>query len=182
MHGLGPLLAPALALFFIVRRGLRPQRVKPGRLWVYPAVITVLAFLALGHGTAPGVEGIAIYAAALAIGAAFGWFTTQHVELTLDEATGTIMSKPTPFGTAITALVFAGRFAVDYFTTGGQGDGMKAMMQQHGASLVWIANAGLLFVAARGLARAAHMWIRIRPLLDQHKAATLAKGTTPDGQ
>jgi hypothetical protein len=180
MHGLGPLLAPALALFFIVRRGLRPQRVKPGRLWVYPAVITVLALLSLGHGTAPGVEGIAIYAAALAIGAAFGWFTTQHVELTLDEATGTIMSKPTPFGTAITALVFASRFAVDYFASG-QGNGFKTIALQHGASLVWIANAGLLFVAARGLARAAHMWIRIRPLLDRHKAATLAK-EAPDGQ
>ena len=173
MHSLAPFLAPALALYIIVRRGAKPQRVKPGRLWIYPGIITLLALSAIWRGKPPSLLEIAVYAAALAAGGVLGWFTTQHVELTLDDETGTVMSQPTWFGTAMTATVFAARFALEFLTTGGDGGGLKAMAQQHGASLVLIANAGLLFVAARGLSRAWHMVARINPLLEQHKAKNL---------
>ncbi|MEJ0041345.1 MAG: hypothetical protein WDM81_03660 [Rhizomicrobium sp.] len=116
---------------------------------------------------------VAIYAVAILAGGALGWFTTQHVELTLDESTGTVMSQPTWFGTVLTAAVFVGRFALDFLMTGGDGGGVKALAQQHGAGLVLVANAGLLFVAARGLSRAWHMVARIHPLLEQHKAKNL---------
>ena len=113
-------------------------------------------------------------------GAALGWFTTQHVELTLDDATGTIMSKPTRFGTYLTAAVFILRFAVEFMVNGGPGGAsgpphMPARVVQHAGTLLWLADAGLLFVAARMLAQSAHMWLRIRPLLARHKAAQLPK-------
>jgi len=65
------------------------------------------------------------------------------------------------------------RFALDFLSAGGNGNGLKALAVQHGASLVLIANAGLLFVAARGLSRAWHMLARINPILEQHKASQL---------
>ncbi|MEI9989450.1 MAG: hypothetical protein WDM86_05365 [Rhizomicrobium sp.] len=173
MTSLTPFIVPALALYFIVRRGAKPQRIKPDRLWIFPGVITLLALGAIWSGKAPGLLDVAVYAVAILAGGVLGWFTTQHVELTLDDATGTVMSQPTLFGTVLTAAVFVARFALDFLTTGGNGGGVKALAQQHGASLVLIANAGLLFVAARGLSRAWHMLARINPLLEQHKAAQL---------
>ncbi|HXC55476.1 MAG TPA: hypothetical protein VNU97_09285 [Rhizomicrobium sp.] len=172
MHGLAPFIAPALALFLILRRGMRPTRIKPDRLWIYPGIITLLALAALSRGKLPGLEGIAIFVAAVLGGGALGWFTTQHVELTLDDKTGTIMSQPTPFGTLLTGAVFAARFILEYLVNGGPGGGAPAALK-HGDLYVWLADAGLLFVAARGLTRAWHMWARTRPLLAQHKAAQL---------
>ncbi len=180
MKDLAPFIAPALALFFIVRRGGRPRRVKPNGLWIYPLVITVLAGLALGHGQTPTLEACLYFAIAIVAGAALGWFTTQHVELTLDDATGTIMSKPTQFGTILTAAVFVARFAIEFIVDGGPGGAppMHAPIK-HAGTLLWLADAGLLFVAARMLAQAAHMWLRIRPLLAQHKAAQIPAPPPP---
>lgn len=164
-------LPPGLALFIIIRRGLRPQRIKTNRIWSFPAIITILALATIGRGHPPDALSIAIYAAAAAAGAVLGWFTTQHVELTLDDATGTIMSQPTPLGTALTAGVFLARFALDYATGAQHGHAMTNFAVAHGASLAWITNGGLLFVAARGLTRAWHMWNRTQAMIAQHKAA-----------
>ena len=178
MKDLAPYIAPAIALFVILRRGGRQRRVKPNGLWITPVVITVLAVTALGQGAAPTLVAYAYFAIAIAAGGALGWFTTQHVELTLDDATGTIMSKPTRFGTLLTAGVFVLRFAIQYIVNGGPGGGaphMSGRIVQHAGTLLWLADAGLLLAAARMLAQSAHMWLRIRPLIAQHKAATAAK-------
>jgi len=86
------------------------------------------------------------------------------------------MSRPTSFGTALTAAVFVLRFAIAFLVNGGPDGGaphMAARIAQHADNLLWFADAALLFVAARVLAQAAHMLIRIRPLLARHKAAQL---------
>jgi hypothetical protein len=171
-----PFLPPGLALFLIVRRGLRPQRIKPNRIWTFPALITILALMTIGRGHAPDALSIAIYAGAALAGAVLGWFTTQHVELTLDDATGTIMSQPTPLGTALTAGVFLARFLLDYATGAQNGHALTNFAVAHGASLAWITNGGLLFVAARGLTRAWHMWNRTEAMIAQHKAAKAGAG------
>jgi len=172
MNELAPYIAPALALYIIVRRGGRPRRIKPNRMWVYPLIISFLAATALAEGKPQSLLVYGIYVLALVAGAALGWFTAQHVELTLDEASGTIMSKPTQFGTILTAAVFVARFAVEYVAKGGPGGAPHGNLPVHRAdSLIWFANAGLLFVVGRVLAQAAHMWIRVRPLVAQHQAA-----------
>lgn len=176
MKDLAPYIGPLLALYFIFRRGGKPRRVKPNRLWIYPLGITVLVLLTLSKGVAPDLVAYAYFAAAIAAGAALGWFTTQHVELTLDDATGTIMSKPTQFGTILTAAVFILRFAIEYVVNGGPGGApphVPGRIVQHAGTLLWLADAALLFVAARVLAQAGHMMIRIRPMIAQHKAAQL---------
>ena len=167
-----PYIAPALALFFIVRRGFRTRRVKANRLWAYPIVLTVMAGIVLWRSGVPGAEAIAIYAAAIAAGAVLGWFTTQHLELTLDD-NGTIMSKPTPFGTLLTAAVFVARFAAEFYMNGGPPRPGPQPPNLHPTAhglLLWLTNAGLLFAVARLIAQQWHMWIRTRPLLEQHSA------------
>jgi hypothetical protein len=174
MRELGPFIAPALALFFILRRGTKPRRIKPNALWTTPIILTVLALLSLSHSGMPAALSLGAYVIAIAGGFAFGWFSTQHAELSLDPATGTITSKPTPLGTLLTAAVFVARFAVEYLVKGTPGGPpMPHIAPQHAASAIWLANAGLLFVAARMVGRAWHMWIRTRPLvaqLDAHRA------------
>jgi hypothetical protein len=175
MSGLGSFLPPALALLIIVRRGSKPRRVKVATLWRFPILISLLALVTLGGSAAPGLLALTMYAAGLAAGGGVGWFSAQHVELTLDSKTGTIMSKPTVWGTAMTAGAFMARFAVDYVMKGGMdGDATTpAFAMHHATSIVGFTNALLLFVAARSLAGAWHMWIRTRPLIEQHKAAQL---------
>ncbi len=183
MNTLAPFIAPALALFFIFRRSRNPRRIRPGGLWIYPLVITVLACASFSRGMPHDPMAIAIYAAALAAGGALGWFTTQHVELTLDEKTGTIMSQPTLFGTLLTAAVFAARFGLEYFVNGGPGQGTPHahISPERAASLLLFADAAMLFIAGRALAQAGHMWLRTRPLVAQRRAAQALKGSS-DGQ
>jgi len=177
MNQLAPYIAPALALFLIFRRGSKPRRVKVNSLWRYPIIITVLCVSTLLGKPFPGLLPLAMFAAAVPAGAAVGWFGAQHVELTLDSVTGTIMSKPTTFGTLLTAGAFIVRFAVEYVMKGGLGSASPSplLAVHHATTWVGAADALLLFVAARGLAGAWHMWIRTRPLLEQHKAAQLGK-------
>jgi hypothetical protein len=173
MNTLAPLIAPAIALFFIYRRGRTPRRIRPGALWIYPLVITLLALSTFSRGMPHDLLAIAIYGVALVGGAALGWFTTQHVELTLDEKTGTIMSQPTLFGTLLTAAVFAVRFGLEYLVNGGPGQGAPHahISPERAASLLLFADAAMLFIAGRSLAQAGHMWLRTRPLVAQRRAA-----------
>jgi hypothetical protein len=84
------------------------------------------------------------------------------------------MSKPTQFGTLLTAAVFIARFAIEFIVNGGPGGAPPTHVIKHAGTLLWLADAGLFFVAARMLAQAAHMWLRIRPLIAQHKAAQIS--------
>jgi hypothetical protein len=175
MSGLGSFLPPALALLIIVRRGSKPRRVKVGTLWRFPILISLLALVTLGGSAAPGILTLAMYVAGLGAGAAVGWSSAQHGERTLDTNTGTIMSNPPVFGTIMTAGAFIARFAVDYVMKGGL-DGntsTPAFAMHHATSIVGLTDALLLFVAARSLTGAWHMWIRTRPLIEQHKAAQI---------
>ena len=179
-----PYLGPALALLFIFRRGLKPRRVKVNSLWRGPLILGGLAVITLSRSHAPGLLAISSYVAAIAAGGALGWFTAQHVELTLDKDNGTIMSQPTTIGTAITAAAFLLKFAIDFYMNGGPGNGalqVHPFAVQHAASITVLGNAMLLLAVARTLGGAAHMWIRTRPLMEelaQHKANTPPPAST----
>jgi energy-coupling factor transporter transmembrane protein EcfT len=153
-------IIPLLAIFFILRRGFRQSRVRPGALFVYPLIICLLIAATFVHQKMPTPEMMAVLAVAALVGLGLGWFTTAQLQLSVDAKSGTILSKPTPIGTAITAAVFALRFAVDYMMRADAG-GAHA----HDPLLLAAANAGLMFVAGRLIGRAVHLWIRTRPLL-----------------
>ena len=163
MNLLAPYIPTLLAVFVIVRRGMKPRRVKPDRLWVFPAIITALALLTIGGGRPLTLEALGIFTVAIVAGAPLGWFTAQHVELTLDPKTQTVMSKPTPFATGVTAALFVARSLAETWSKSPMGASM--LPPRHSDIVLWLTDAGLLFVAARGLTRAWHMWIRTRPLL-----------------
>ncbi|HTP77355.1 MAG TPA: hypothetical protein VMJ73_10290 [Rhizomicrobium sp.] len=169
----GSLLPTLLVVWLIIRRGSKPRRVKLNSLFRFPAIVAVMALLSL-YGHAPkNVLAIAMYFAAAPAGAVLGWFSARHVELTLDDKTGTIMSQPSFWGTAMTAGAFIARSLADYVMKGAGG----ALPAHH--AIAGATDAALLFVAARGLASAYHMWVRTRPLLEQHRAAQIAAKETP---
>jgi hypothetical protein len=138
-------------------------------LFRFPAIIAVMAALAL-YGHAPkNLLAIAMYFVAVPAGVVLGWFSARHVELTLDDKTGTIMSQPTFWGTAMTAGAFVARSLADYAMKGAGG----LIPGHHEMTISGATDAALLFVAARGLASAYHMWVRTRPILEQHRAAQI---------
>lgn len=171
MNQIAPYFAPAIALLLILRRGSKPRRVKVNSLWRYPFIITVLCVSTLLGKPFPQLQPLLMFAIAIPAGFTMGWFGAQHVELTFDSATGTIMSKPTAFGTLLTAGAFLVRFAIEYLINGAPSRGMPSPLTavHHATTWVGAADALLLFVAARGLASAWHMWIRTRPLLEKQK-------------
>jgi len=165
----GSVLPTLLVVWLIIRRGSKARRVKLNSLFRFPAIITVLALLSL-YGHAPRtLSAIAMYIAALPMGAALGWLSARHVELTLDDKTGTIMSQPTFWATAMTAGAFVARSLADSVMKGVDG----SLPGHQALAITGATDAALLFVAARGLASAGHMWLRTRPLLEQHKAAQI---------
>jgi hypothetical protein len=165
----GSLLPTLLVVWLIIRRGSKPRRVKVNSLFRFPVIVTVMALLAL-YGQAPkNILAIAMYVAAVPSGAMLGWFSARHVELTLDDKTGTIMSQPSFWGTAMTAGAFVARSLADYVMKGAGG----TLPVHHAITIAGATDAALLFVAARGLASAYHMWVRTRPLLEQHRAAKI---------
>lgn len=166
----GSLLPTMLVVWLIIRRGSKPRRVKLNSLFRFPTIVTVLALLAL-YGHAPrSLLAIGMYTVAVPVGAVIGWFSARHVELTLDDKTGTIMSQPSYWGTAMTAGAFLARSLADSLMK----DSGGTLPSHHAMTIAGATDAALLFVAARGLASAYHMWIRTRPLLEQHKAAQIA--------
>jgi hypothetical protein len=171
-----PYLPPVLALLIIFRRGMKPRRIKVNSLWRSPIIFCVLAGVALSRSHAPGLLAVSSYVLAVGAGGALGWFTAQHAELTLDPGSGTIMSKPTPVGTAITAAAFLLKFAIDIYMNGGPAaPNPHPFAVQHAAGITVFGNAMLLLAVARTIGGAAHMWIRTRPLVEQltqHKADT----------
>ena len=165
----GSLLPTLLVVWLIIRRGSKPRRVKLNSLFRFPAIIAVMAALAL-YGHAPkNLLAIAMYFVAVPAGVVLGWFSARHVELTLDDKTGTIMSQPTFWGTAMTAGAFVDRSLADYAMKGAGG----LIPGHHEMTISGATDAALLFVAARGLASAYHMWVRTRPILEQHRAAQI---------
>ncbi len=60
MNQIAPYIAPALALFFIFRRGSRTRRVKANSLWRYPIIITLLCVSTFAGRPFPELLSLAI--------------------------------------------------------------------------------------------------------------------------
>ncbi|HTQ14704.1 MAG TPA: hypothetical protein VMH86_12595 [Rhizomicrobium sp.] len=174
-HRLSPYLVPILVVALVARRLIRnaPTKVKPGRLFIAPAIAASGTVATLSLTPIPPFFWMVGYALALAAGVTIGYLTAHHQEYTLDPETGTISSRATPIGT----MLIAGLFVVRY--------GLKFAFPQLGAQpgahpgadvLAWT-DAGLIFSTGLVTARAAIMWMRARPLMLEHRAGKL----TPPG-
>src|SRR3954453_2520271 len=177
----GPYLAPLLVVALVALRLIRnkPQKVKPGWLFVTPLLLVPAIYLTLRQAPAPGALWLLVDAAAALAGAGVGWLTARHRAFTLDAETGEIMSRATPIGTVIFGALFAVRFglklAFPQMQAGHAYASAGASFHPTAASAIGWADAGLVFSAAMVIARAATIWLHTRHLVQQQRRARKAQ-------
>ncbi|HWD49105.1 MAG TPA: hypothetical protein VG309_04225 [Rhizomicrobium sp.] len=185
---LGPYVAPAIVIVIMVRRMMRnsARKVRTSRIFLLPAVVTVATIATLYSSPLPGLLWLVVYVAAAIAGAVVGFLTAHHQEFTLDYDTGTIMSKATPVGSILVAVLFAARFGLKFllpqingspYSASSYAPGSPLPSVPHhatGAILGW-ADAGIIFSCAMLIARAATTYLRAAPLIAEHKAHVAAK-------
>lgn len=169
-----PVLVMGLVVWRMVKRS-QAQALKPSRLWIRPAMLAIFLALSFLHPPAITFVSVGIFVAAVVLGAGLGFLTTRHQQLSVDPATGTLISKTSPVGIAIFVAVFAGRYAFRMLVQGGQAP--DKLMAHSGQVMMWT-DASLFFAFALVLAQAWEIWRRAKPLLDDHaqkKADSLAE-------
>jgi hypothetical protein len=170
-----PYIVPLLIVALIVRRGSRATRVRPGRMWIRPAIFILVAGTALLAAPMPGLLVIGGFIVAALVGGGLGYLRASHLHLTIDPQTGQVSSQATTIGTALVGVLFAARFGIKIafpqLSTPGHGHA--------GAEIVQWGNGMLIFMVAMLIAQAIWIWRRTRPLLAEHAARTAA-GTPPE--
>jgi len=165
---IGPYIFPLLIVALIARRAMRsqkPQRIRPGRLWIQPGYLGIGTLAALSNAHAPGVLGILLFLVGAAAGIGVGYMRALHQEFSIDPETGNVMAKGTPIAALLFIGVFVLRFGLNYLMKQG------APVPAHSGQLLVYADAMLIFAFAMSAASAWEIWRRTRPLIAEHKTS-----------
>lgn len=106
-----PLLIILPLLYFRMRRSLKPQRLKPQMLLVRPAIIIVLAGVAMA-ASPPRPEDIFWFVLAALAGAAAGWYWGKLTQLHLHPEDGTVMSTSSQAGMLVLIVLVLFRYGI----------------------------------------------------------------------
>ena len=113
-HGASPALylIPLVFIGLALLRGARVRNLKIERLWVVPVIILIGTAAAFSQQGLPTPVMIAIDAAALAAGAALGWWRGRFTRITVDPESHTLTSQTSPLGLLLLVGIFAVRFGL----------------------------------------------------------------------
>jgi Na+/proline symporter len=106
-----PLLIILPILYFRMRRSLKPQRLKPQTLLIRPAIIIVLAGIALA-ASPPRPQDIFWFALAALVGAVAGWSWGKLTQLHLHPEDGTVMSTSSQAGMLVLIVLVLFRYGI----------------------------------------------------------------------
>lgn len=161
-----PLLIAALISWRLYRQS-KGRPLKPSRLWVRPAMLTLFLGLAFLHPPMLTPLSLAIFVAAAVIGVGLGYVLASHQRLTIDPASGTITSTMSPVGIALFVGLFVVRYTLRIVMTGGQAPDRLAA---HSDQVLMYTDVGLVFLLGLVSAQAWEVWRRAKPLLADHAA------------
>ncbi|WP_374470486.1 hypothetical protein [Phenylobacterium sp.] len=149
-------LFAAALLSLLVAMSARARPLRPGRLWMGPALVLGATLLAIAPEGPPRPLLVAIYALSLAVGAALGWWIASHTQIRAGAA-GTLISQLSPFGLMAVLALVAARI------------GLREVLAENAAALqvstTEVADAFLLMAVGLVSARGVEMWLRGRRLL-----------------
>ena len=151
-----PLLIILPILYFRMRRSLKPQRLKPNSLLIRPALIIVVAVVALA-ASPPRTDDLFWFALAALVGAAAGWHWGKLTRLHLHPEDGTVMSTSSQAGMLVLIVLVLFRYGIR------AGVGLERATMHLDVALVTdisITFSALLF-SARGL----EIYLRAQKLL-----------------
>jgi hypothetical protein len=108
-------LVPLIAVGMMLLRNARERRLKVERMWISPTLFLVLTGILMANQPPPGALLVAIYAAALGLGAFGGWWRGRLTRITVDPATHDLTSKTSPLGMLLILAIFAARYGLRSF-------------------------------------------------------------------
>lgn len=167
-----PYIVPVLVLVLVgwrMVRNMRGRPIKPDRLWIRPAILSLFLLLAFLHPPAITALSLGLFVGAAVAGLGLGYLLASHQTLSIDQASGTITSKMSPVGMVLFLGLFAARFVLRMAMQGGG----QSFAHPSGPVLMYT-DAGLLFVLGLVAAQAWETWRRAKPLLDGHRTSQAA--------
>ena len=171
-HIIGSYGLPLLVVGLIVRRGIKakPRKVRMRSMWILPIVIAIATWSTLADAPPSGILNSVLFSVALAAGLALGWLRARHLAFFVDPQTGRVTSKATPIGTILVAALISLRVVLKIAVPG-----LSAGTGHHAAAgaLLWT-GAGLLFSTGLVWGRAVTTRLRVRPLIEAHRAGAAA--------
>jgi hypothetical protein len=157
------LLIPLLLIGMVVLRNARARTLRMERLWIGPALVLLMAALALFAQPPRTTPAIAIDVAALAIGVPLGWWRGRASRFTVDPETHVVTSRVSPFGMLLILAIFALRY------------GARALLGPNATALhvsaVDIADAFLVLAVGVVCAQRIEWFVRGRRMIAEAKAA-----------
>ena len=173
---LAPYVVPILVVVIVARRLIRnaPRKVKAGRLYILPGLLTLATIFALTQSGSPSAVWLLGYVVAAVLGASVGYLSARHREFTLDPKTGEISSQATPIGTIIFAALFVIRFGLKmaFPELSGPAYGSPVAHPSPAQHLIGWADSGLIFSTAMVVATAITTWLRTRPLIASQRSSS----------
>ncbi|HLH70431.1 MAG TPA: CcdC protein domain-containing protein [Candidatus Dormibacteraeota bacterium] len=159
------LLVVLAMVSFGVRRRMRPQPVRMGRILVSFGIIVVLIGVSIvgtgGHLLLSSPLGLALVPVSLGVGVALGALLVRTMRFWADPATGQIWMQ----GGALFAIILVGtivlRFAVRFLTVGSVSGGLGSPNASGGSLNVLSVDLLCLSLGLWG-ARALSLWLRTR--------------------
>jgi hypothetical protein len=154
-----PYLFMALALVFVIRRGLRSmqgQRIRAENLWMVPVLLVLVAAGSIAMQPPHDSTGVGILAAATLAGAVAGWYRGKTVHITLDADTGMLTGRGSVIGMMLILAIYVGRMGVQTWARS---------HQDHSGTALLVADAALLFGCATLIVSRLEMWLRCRKLM-----------------
>lgn len=169
---LGPLIGIGVALGIVLLRNRRKRTLRPHLLWVVPAIVVPMIGLGLWANTQhPQFGPLAwlAFAAALALGAAAGWWRGKTITIE-KEPDGSLKAQASPLGLILIVGLIAARA------------GLREVMQANASAwhldAVVVTDAFLIFAIGLVVAQRVEMYLRARRILaggtDSHVEAAPA--------
>jgi hypothetical protein len=156
---LGPLIGIGVALVIVLLRNSRKRTLRHQFLWVMPLIVIPMIGMGLWAGSRHahlGVLAWLAFAAALALGAAAGWWRGKTITIE-KEPDGSLKAQASPLG----LILIIGLIAVR--------TGLREVMQSNAAAwhldAVVITDAFLVFAIGLILAQRVEMYLRARRVL-----------------
>jgi hypothetical protein len=157
-------LIPLVVIALVILRNSRARRLRIETLWISPVVILVLVGLSFSQQGMPTPLMLGLDIAALAVGAALGWWRARFTKITVDPATHELTSQASPIGMLVILAIFAVRFGVRMYAS--------ESATTLGVSAIAIADAALVISVGLVCAQRLEIALRATRLLNEARATT----------
>ena len=158
-------LIPVLVIGLVILRNARARNLRVERLWISPVLLLFLTATTFSQQHMPTPTMIAVDIAALALGAALGWWRGRFTKITVDPETHDLTSQASPLGMVLILAIMVIRQGVRSYATANAG-------VLH-VSVVDVTDAFLLLAVGVVCAQRLEMALRANRLLTEARAAKL---------